>query len=115
MRRLVAVAFLACSACGLSSYVRSQAAADFGCPEDQVTTQDVGYDVRATGCGKSAIYNYAVKSPLRRASYDLSCPFEKLQMIELGNNTIGVIGCGKKTTYAYVDAAWIQGAVTPAS
>ena len=114
MRRLACL-LLASSACTVSSYVRSQAAADFGCAEDQVHTEDVGYDVRATGCGRSAIYNSALSSPLRRASYDLACPPEKLEMVELGNNAIGVSGCGKRTSYAYVDAAWVQGAVTIAA
>jgi hypothetical protein len=90
--------------------VRTQAAYDFSCPEDRVTTQDVGYDVRASGCGRSAIYNYAAQTPLRRASYDLTCPAEQIRMIDLGNNAIGVTGCGKKTTYSFVDYAWIQGA-----
>ena len=88
--------------------VRSQASRDFSCPEAQVETVEVSdYLVRATGCGKYALYNRFVQSPLARASFDLSCPPAQLQMVALGDSAIGVEGCGKKASYAWVDQAWV--------
>lgn len=35
----------------------------------------------------------------RRASFDLDCPAEALQLEELGQCSYGVRGCGKKAAY----------------
>jgi hypothetical protein len=96
-------------ACTLGHYVREQAARDFVCPKDRVqTTSDDGWVFTARGCGRQAIYlGPAAASPITRASYDLSCAPEQLSMVYLGNYAVGVEGCGKKITYAYVDGAWI--------
>jgi hypothetical protein len=34
-----------------------------------------------------------------RASFDLECPQEKLKFTDLGNESVGVAGCGKKGVY----------------
>jgi hypothetical protein len=36
---------------------------------------------------------------VRRASFDLRCPEEKIEWEDLGNRTFGVEGCGKQATY----------------
>jgi hypothetical protein len=36
---------------------------------------------------------------LKRASFDLSCPESSIQTVDLGTDTKGVQGCGKKATY----------------
>jgi hypothetical protein len=61
----------------------------------------------ARGCGKDAVYNRAISSPLRQAVYDLSCPANQLHMVALGNSSVGVEGCGKKTSYVYMDQVWV--------
>lgn len=102
---LLALGLPACSFAGL---VRSQAALDFSCPEPQVQTVVVSeYVMRASGCGKEALYNRAIASPLKRAAFDLSCPAEQFKMTYLDDNGIGVEGCGKKASYVWVDYAWV--------
>jgi hypothetical protein len=94
----------------MSAQVRSQAAYDFSCPENEVqATQTATGNFEARGCGRAAIYNQIARSPMARASYDLSCPAAKLAMTDLGDNSIGVEGCGKRATYAWVDSAWVGG------
>jgi hypothetical protein len=39
---------------------------------------------------------------LDRAAFDLDCPEEKLQVIDLGRNTYGVRGCGRSATYTRI-------------
>jgi hypothetical protein len=38
----------------------------------------------------------------QRAPFDLSCPANELQVHDLGSDTYGVSGCGKKATYVCV-------------
>jgi len=45
------------------------------------------------GCGASA--NQLVK----RASFDMSCPEDQIQVVEIDKRTRGVRGCGKQATY----------------
>ena len=112
-RRLISAVSvpLGLSAClSFMGEVRSKASREFSCPEAQVEAVAVSdYLIRATGCGKHALYNRFVESPLARASFDLSCPPEQLQMVPLGDSAIGVEGCGKKASYAWVDRAWVGG------
>jgi len=99
---------LALSGCTIRQLVREQAAQDFSCPESKVQTfEGPGYSTRAVGCGRQALYNSSARSPIGRASFDLSCPVEQLDMVDLGDNSIGVQGCGKRVTYAWVDQAWV--------
>jgi hypothetical protein len=60
-------------------------------------------------CMSSAQWNADQTEKVRkRASFDLSCPSEKLNVVELGRDssdlvtTLGVEGCEKKATYVYV-------------
>lgn len=94
-------------ACTISSLVRTQAAYDFSCPENQVKTVETATVIKATGCGREALYNGSAMSPIARASFDLACPAEQLKMTDLGNMSIGVDGCGKRASYAWVDGAWV--------
>ena len=93
--------------------VRSEAARTFSCPPDQIQTQHVDDGVyRAAGCDRDAIFvaPYAggpAETPIVRASFDLSCPAPQLKMTSLGNLSIGVDGCGKKASYAWVEHAWV--------
>jgi len=47
----------------------------------------------AGGC---AIYENAVR---KRATFDLDCPKEQLEIEKLGVGTYGVRGCGRKASY----------------
>ena len=45
------------------------------------------------GCGAST-------EQLRsRASFDMNCPSDQLQIVEIDGRTQGVMGCGKRNTY----------------
>ena len=96
-----------------AAIIRSQAAREFSCPENQVQTANLeDWVFNATGCGREAIYvcpytSEPGQSPIERASFDLSCPAEQLKMTYLGNRSIGVEGCGKKGSYAWVGQAWV--------
>jgi len=50
-----------------------------------------------------------------RAAFDLNCPEASLRAVDLGNNTRGVSGCGRRATYLYVcrgtyqsDCTWVM-------
>src|SRR5258708_39564846 len=91
-------------ACSFTGTVRSTASYEFSCPEDQVNVIEISdWMAHARGCGKDAVYNRSLSSPLRQAVYDLSCPANQLHMVALGNSSVGVEGCGKKTSYVYID------------
>ncbi len=61
-----------------------------------------------TGCLFTAttLHGGALRS---RASYELQCPEKQLQITELGDNTAGVDGCGRRATYVYNGeaSAWL--------
>ena len=53
-----------------------------------------------------------------RASFDLQCPSEQLQVTELDNSVAGVAGCGQRATYVYNNGSWVlnsPGAEQPGS
>jgi len=58
-----------------------------------ITIMGIGVSA-ITGC--SSIMERTV---IRRATFDLDCEQEKIQLLELGSRTYGVRGCGKKATY----------------
>ena len=68
----------------------------------------------ATGCGHAVMYRWnSVErkwySVLDRATFDLSCPKDQIQVQELGSKTqVGVSGCDKKATYVLTSHGWIQ-------
>jgi len=45
------------------------------------------------GCGAS------IDKLVKRAEFDLDCPKNKLEIVDLGELTKGVKGCGKRATY----------------
>ena len=48
----------------------------------------------------------ASESQLRtRAAFDLSCPEDKLRIVEIDDRTRGVVGCGQRVTYVDTCAA----------
>ncbi|HEX7667579.1 MAG TPA: hypothetical protein VF407_23765 [Polyangiaceae bacterium] len=48
-----------------------------------------------------------------RASYELQCPKEQLEITDLGNGTMGVRGCGKQAVYKEVSGAgWVNDSET---
>ena len=101
---------MALSGCSYGSYVRSQASQDFSCPRNEIQIEELGDGgaFNAKGCGRAATYLGGVSSsPIARASYDLRCPAAQLKMTYLGNLSIGVDGCGKRSTYSFVDGAWV--------
>jgi hypothetical protein len=101
---------LALPACSLATFTRSQAAQDFSCPENQLQMEEVadGAAITARGCGREAIYlRSSFRSPIERASFDLSCPATQLKMFYLHSDSIGVVGCGKRVSYAWVDGSWV--------
>ena len=65
-----------------------------------------------------------MKTVTSRASFDLSCPAEELELTVLSTegarklaNQIGVTGCGRKAVYVYFSSSdtWIaDSAITPA-
>ena len=110
---LIALGLLAgASGCrSVADRVRAQAARDFDCPEEKVTTDAVSaWLMRATGCGTEALYNRWADTPLARAVFDLNCPKEQVKMFALGDGALGVEGCGKRVSYAWVHGAWIASA-----
>src|SRR4051794_27457419 len=53
-----------------------------------------------------------VSSELKRASFDMDCPQEKLDVVELEGGAysavMGVTGCGRKATYKYINrVGWV--------
>lgn len=48
------------------------------------------------------------------AAFDLDCPKDQLEVLDLGNWTIAVKGCGKKAKYGNNAGVWYQATpVTP--
>lgn len=39
---------------------------------------------------------------LKRATFDLDCPMEQLEVTEINGRTVGVAGCDRKTVYKLV-------------
>src|SRR5262245_44104935 len=57
------------------------------------------------GCGPAPSSLEGFKHPefggLKRASFELQCPQDKLQAVELALGTMGVTGCGKRAVYKH--------------
>ena len=68
----------------------------------------------ACGCGKpirakfiegaSPIGGASYSEGMSAASFDMGCPKEKLEVVELSANSVGVFGCGKSMRYEAVDS-----------
>lgn len=51
------------------------------------------------GCATTTDDSYAVPALHKQASFDLACPASQLQIMEISQNTYGVKGCDKRTSY----------------
>ncbi len=47
-----------------------------------------------------------------RAAFELDCPESSLRIINLGHDTRGVEGCGRRATYMLVDGRWVANTMT---
>ena len=59
------------------------------------------------GCGPLVVQtatpkHFADKGGLKRAAFEFDCPEEELKVQNLGQDKVGVSGCGKKAVYLYV-------------
>ncbi len=75
--------------------------------------------VLATGCGSSPRARFinggregigagpTYSEGLTSASFDMGCPKEKLEVVELGATAVGVSGCGKSVRYEAVEGHWL--------
>ena len=96
---------LAVSACMPSPNVR--AAQTLACNKAQIESEAVGHGAWvATGCGKTDVLstNDGSKwtSLREQAAFQLSCGAGELVITQIGNDTFGVVGCGKKASYLAV-------------
>lgn len=46
-------------------------------------------------------FNRPESGGIKRAAFELQCPQDQLQAVELGLGTVGVAGCGKRAVYKY--------------
>lgn len=112
-RAHLAFVFLAAPLLACVSMAQTQAAKDFGCSEDAISTQNLGDGVhKVEGCGKKDIYGYLVTSDrwvslVERASFELSCPREKLTITPFAPRQMGVEGCSSKRVYVITAAGWV--------
>ena len=65
-----------------------------------------------SGCVISASREGFMSSQLKRAAFDLNCPVEKVEVVELEpgayTSVMGVKGCDRRVTYEYVQRiGWI--------
>ena len=57
--------------------------------------------VLEVNCGPS------MNSLKKRASFDMKCSSEKLEIIRIDYNTRGVRGCGQQATYVRINGTWV--------
>lgn len=58
------------------------------------------------GMTRDAFFN---DGGIKQASFELKCPQQQLEVVELGQGTVGVSGCGKRATYTGVyRGGWIN-------
>jgi len=96
--------------CSANPGIVKNASTILACPQDQITISEIHPQVRrASGCGRSEFYynSYGVKwdnarDLKSRASFDLNCPTDRLQLSPLGGLSFGVSGCEKKAVYTLV-------------
>ena len=115
--RLLSLLFVLSGCAAPGAFNVRGAAERIECPADQVTITDVGDSQTklAEGCGRSEMYTNtggwpAFWSPMpdlrKRASFDLSCGGAELTLNPLSTGRQqGVVGCGKKAVYSYVQTA----------
>lgn len=74
----------------------------------------------AAACGPSIDSLEGFKHPNvggpKRASFEMGCPEQDLQIVDLGPSTVGVTGCGKRAVYKYVwGTGWVNNTATTES
>ncbi len=60
------------------------------------TTAGIGFLI-----GLGACFTPPMDTLVSRASFDLGCPADRLQVVELDAHVRGVSGCGKRATYVW--------------
>jgi len=64
------------------------------------------------GCGAATpteSFRHPDGGGIKRASFELQCPEDQLEVTDLGSWTLGVTGCGKRTVYKMVyGAGWVN-------
>ena len=85
--------------CGHSAI--NEVRSDFPCRA--LREEWVGTDLKkVTGCGMERVYGHRDdrwQSPAERASFELKCDRNALEMRHLGADTVGVTGCGQTVVY----------------
>ena len=69
----------------------------------------------ASACATmTAAQRFRESSGLERASFDLDCPKEQLNVVTLGKHTmqVGVTGCGKRAVYVGTNRGWVLNSET---
>lgn len=91
-----------------------RASDELGCPVVNLSHEYLGQILvrgwrhRITGCGQSRAYVrwcfdcIWVGSVDEQAAFDMRCPIEQLSMRPLGENVVGVSGCGQQMSYLLV-------------
>ncbi|MDF1563050.1 MAG: hypothetical protein P1V51_08405 [Deltaproteobacteria bacterium] len=65
-------------------------------------TKGIGLALLATFALLASAGCVPVEKLRKRAAFDISCPEEKLEVVDLGGTTRGVTGCEKKATYLWI-------------
>lgn len=60
----------------------------------------LGLGITSTSC---ATVWTKLERTQERAAWDLNCPYEKIQITEIGDNARGATGCGRRATYTLVN------------
>jgi hypothetical protein len=45
---------------------------------------------------------------ITRAAFELQCPADQLQVVDLGGDAMGVTGCGKRAVYKWTYSGWVN-------
>lgn len=69
----------------------------------------------ACGSGSTTLRYFRETGGLERASFDLDCPKEQLNVVSLSEVGLqaGVKGCGQKAVYVYINGAWLLNSEIP--
>ena len=58
------------------------------------------------GCVTTGRTGFMTDHGTQRASFEVKCPVEQLEVVEIDATTMGVAGCGKQWTYRMMNSAW---------
>jgi hypothetical protein len=108
---LMALLTLASQLVACGSALRDAGATALRCPPEQVESHEPAfYTGYASGCGRETVLAYnghSWVSPLKRASFDMECAPEKLQITRIGDRSVGITGCGKRAVYLAAGSEWV--------